>query len=162
MESKTIDLVKDFFKNQLDQHGTTIQAQRIGKRIRGGKDKHVRATMRSTRDKNNIFSKRKFLRGPHIYLDDDLTITQQEERRKEWKKVKTARENGKWARLQNGKAQISDRITHNKQELGHTQEHLTIFSWNYRGYPWRRGPGLGPIAKKNDIIMLTETHEHDG
>ena len=103
MESKTIDLVKDFFKNQLDQHGTTIQAQRIKKWIRGGKDRHVRVTMRSTGDKNNIFSKRKFLRGTHIYLDDDLTLTQQEERRKEWENVKTTRENGKWAWLQNGK-----------------------------------------------------------
>ena len=82
--------------------------------MRGGKDRHVRVKMRNIGDKNNIFSKRKFLRGTHIYLDDDLTIIQKEERRKEWEKVKTARENGKWARLQNGKAQISDRITHNK------------------------------------------------
>lgn len=29
------------------------------------------------------------------------------------------------------------------------------------GYPWRRGPGLGPIAEDKDIICLTETHEHD-
>ena len=60
--------------------------------------------MRSTGDKNNIFSKRKFHRGTQIYLDDDLTVTQQEEWRKEWEKVKTERENGKWAWLQNGKA----------------------------------------------------------
>ena len=75
-QEKTTDLVKDFFKDQLDWHGTTIQSQRIGKWIRGGKDRHVRVTMRSTGDKNIIFSKRKFLRGTHIYLDDDLTITQ--------------------------------------------------------------------------------------
>ena len=29
-------------------------------------------------------------------------------------------------------------------------------------FPWRRGPGIGPIAKGREIIYLTETHEHDG
>ena len=33
---------------------------------------------------------------------------------------------------------------------------------NCRGYPWRRGPRIGPIAERRDIICLTETHEHDG
>lgn len=34
--------------------------------------------------------------------------------------------------------------------------------WNYRGYPWKRGPVLGPIVEGRDIICLMETHEHDG
>lgn len=37
-----------------------------------------------------------------------------------------------------------------------------MVSWNCRGYPWRRGPGLGPIAGDKDIILFTKTHEHDG
>ena len=37
-----------------------------------------------------------------------------------------------------------------------------MVSWNRRGYPWRRGPGLGPIAGRKNIIILTETHKHDG
>ena len=70
--------------------------------------------MRNTRDKNSISSNRKFFRGTHIYLDDDLTLTQQEERRKEWEKVKTTRDKDKRAWLENGRAQINDKITHNK------------------------------------------------
>jgi len=37
-----------------------------------------------------------------------------------------------------------------------------MVSWNCRGYPWRRGPGLGSIAEGKDIIALMETHEHEG
>ena len=51
---KTQDLVKDFLQDQLNWHGRTIQAQRIRKWIREGKDRHVRVTMRNTGDKNNI------------------------------------------------------------------------------------------------------------
>lgn len=36
-----------------------------------------------------------------------------------------------------------------------------MVSWNCRGYLWRRGPRLGPIARNKDIIRLTETQEHD-
>ncbi|KAH9307610.1 hypothetical protein KI387_035521, partial [Taxus chinensis] len=39
---------------------------------------------------------------------------------------------------------------------------MHIVSWNCRGYPWRRGPGLGPIVEGKDIIILMETHEHEG
>lgn len=37
-----------------------------------------------------------------------------------------------------------------------------MVSWNFRGFPWRRGPGLGPIATIKDIIVLTKTNEHEG
>ena len=39
---------------------------------------------------------------------------------------------------------------------------LSLVCWNYRGYPWRRGPRLGPIAEDRDIVCLIETHEHEG
>jgi exonuclease III len=43
-----------------------------------------------------------------------------------------------------------------------TQVSLRLVCWNCRGYPWRRGPGLGPIEEDRDIICLIETHEHEG
>lgn len=43
-----------------------------------------------------------------------------------------------------------------------SQDHLKVVSWNCKGYPWRRGPEVGPIAEGNDVIILVETHEHDG
>ena len=51
-----------------------------------------------------------------IYIDEDLTIGQQEERRKKWEKVKETRENEKWAWLQNDKAQINEKIEHKKYQ----------------------------------------------
>jgi exonuclease III len=37
-----------------------------------------------------------------------------------------------------------------------------LVCWNCKDYPWKRGPGLGPIAEDRDIICLIETHEHEG
>lgn len=47
------------------------------------------------------------------------------------------------------------------QQSNPTQVYLSLFCWNCRGYPQRRGPGLGPITEGRDIICLTKTHEHD-
>ena len=82
------ELTKNFLRDQLDWNGAILQTQRIGKWIKGSKGRHVRVTMRNTKDKNKILSNRRFLKGTHIYLDDDLAITQQDETRKEWEKVK--------------------------------------------------------------------------
>lgn len=75
---------------------------------------HVRVNLVSIEDKNRLLRNKKFLKGTQIYLDEDLTIEQQEERCKEWERVKATRNKGKWAWLQNGKAQVSDIITHQK------------------------------------------------
>ena len=55
-----------------------------------------------------------FLKGTCLYIDEDLTIGQQEERRKEWERVKTIRENENWTWLQYGKVQISDKMENKK------------------------------------------------
>ena len=54
------------------------------------------------------------LRGTHIYLDEDLNFSQQEQQRKEWERVKATRSEGKWAWLVNRKAQIGDRFSNKK------------------------------------------------
>jgi hypothetical protein len=138
------------------------QESRIGQKIEGGRDRHVRVILRNIEDKNMILRNRGLLRGTHIYLDEDLTFSQQEQQRKEWEKVKTTRSEGKWAWLKNAKAQISDRFSNKKYEIGAPQDCLQVISWNCRGYPWRRGPGLGSTTEGKYIIILVETHEYDG
>lgn len=93
-QETTKELVKDFLKDQFEWNGVVMQTQRIGRWTKGCKDRHVTVTMKNAEDKNHIMRKKRSLKGTHIYLDDDLTITQQEVRRKEWEKVKTTRE--KW------------------------------------------------------------------
>ena len=61
-----------------------------------------------------ILRSRGFIIGTHIYLGEDLTISKQEQQRKEWERVKAARSEGKWAWLVNGKAQIGDRFSNKK------------------------------------------------
>ena len=48
----------------------------------------MRVTLRNMEDKMAILKNRGLLRGTHIYLEDDLTFEQQEERRNEQEKVK--------------------------------------------------------------------------
>jgi hypothetical protein len=90
------------------------QESRIGQKIEGGRDRHVRVILRNIEDKNMILRNRGLLRGTCIYLDEDLTLAQQEKQRKEWEKVKTTRNEGKWEWLKNERAQISDCFSNKK------------------------------------------------
>ena len=159
--------------------------------------------MESVQDKHYLLRKKKLLKGSQLFLDEDLTGKQQEERREEVEKVRAARNEGKRAWLYNGKAIIAVFRPHGKtgqqennkektsnsiigrkttgstqmkrgedsnlsfacqtaQQSNPTQVYLSLVCWNYRGYPSRRGPWIGPIAEGRDIICLTKTHEHDG
>ena len=64
-----------------------------------GKKRHVRVTFNNIKDKSTILKNRGPLEDTQMYLDEDLTIIQQEERRKEWEKVKST-----MAWMKNGKA----------------------------------------------------------
>lgn len=79
-----------------------------------GRNIHVRVTLWSIEDKSKIQRNRGLLKGTHIYLDEYLTLTQQEEKRKEWEKVKSTSEVGKWTWLKNRKSQVTDRLTNKK------------------------------------------------
>lgn len=94
--------------------GGIQHANKIGKNVGVGRNRHVRVTLRSIEDKSKILRNRGLLKGTCIYLDQDLTFTQQEEKRKEWEKIKSTRERGNWAWLKNGKAQVTDRLTNKK------------------------------------------------
>lgn len=94
--------------------GHIQQANKIGKKIEGGRDRHIRVVLKNIEDLNAILKNRGLLKGTHIYIDEDLTFVQQEVQRKEWEKVKTTRNEGKWAWLKNGVAQISDHVPNKK------------------------------------------------
>ena len=69
---------------------------------------------------------------------------------------------GQYAWLNKEKAHISDHFSNKKWEIEAPRDCLQVVSWNCRGYPWIRDSGLGPITKGTYIIILVETHEHDG
>lgn len=54
------------------------QANNIGRKTENGKDRHVKVSIRDIEDKLAILKNRGLLRGTHIYLDDDLTLEQQD------------------------------------------------------------------------------------
>ena len=54
------------------------------------------------------------MKGPHFFLDDDLTSKQQERRREEVEKNRAARNEGKRAWLYNGKVVIAMFGPHDK------------------------------------------------
>ena len=107
-------LARDFLRDKLNWTGYIQQANRIGRKTKNGKDRHVRVSLKSIEDKMDILNNSGLLKGTHIYLDEDLTPEQQDERRKEWEKVKSARDAGKWVWLKNGKSQVSEHLTNQK------------------------------------------------
>jgi hypothetical protein len=59
--------------------------------------------------KYSILSKSLSLKGPRIFINDDLIPEDQVELRKEVQKVKEARKEGKWEIIRNRKAIVKDR-----------------------------------------------------
>lgn len=47
--------------------------------------------MASVQDKHYLLSKKKLLKGLHLFLDEDLTSKPQEEKREEVEKIRVAR-----------------------------------------------------------------------
>ena len=83
--------------------------------------------MSSIRDKQILLGKKQLLRGSRFFLDEDLTIRQQEERREEMSNYREERDEGKRACMFNGKFFISFFGPHSKtrQQVG-SQEETTI------------------------------------
>ena len=93
----------------------------------GERARPIRVIMSSIRDKQMLLGKKQLLRGSCFFLDEDLTIRQQEERREEFSNVRATRDEGKRAWLFKGKVVISFFGPHSKtgQQVG-SQEETTI------------------------------------
>jgi hypothetical protein len=90
----TLDLERDCLKDKLQWKRQICQAWRVGK-PNGERARPIKVIMANLRDKDIIISRKKFLRGSQFFLEEDLTIRQQEERRDEMTKVRAARDEGK-------------------------------------------------------------------
>jgi hypothetical protein len=123
---RTLDLTSEFLKDKLLWQGQIFQAWRAGKPS-GKRARPIKVIMSSICDKQTLLGKKKLLRGSRFFLDEDLTIRQQEERREELLKVRAARDEGKRAWLFKGKDVIAFFIPHSKtgQQVG-SQEEATI------------------------------------
>jgi hypothetical protein len=102
----TLDFTSEFLKDKLLWQGRICQTWRVGKPS-GERDRPIKVIMSSIRDKQILLGKKQLLRGSFFFLDEDLTIRQQEERREELLKVRAARDEGKRAWLFKGKTVIS-------------------------------------------------------
>jgi hypothetical protein len=102
----TLDLARDFLKDKLQWQGQICQAWRVGK-PNGERVRPIKVIMPNLRDKDIILSRKQFLKGSRFFLEEDLTVRQQEERRDEMTKVRAARDEGKRAWIYKGKAVIA-------------------------------------------------------
>ena len=106
-------MAREFLKEKLHWKGEIFQARRVGK-ICEERPRPIKVTMETVQDKHQLLRKKKLLKGSHFFLDEDLTIKQQEERREEVKKIRAAINEGKRAWLYNGKVVIAVFGTHDK------------------------------------------------
>ena len=101
-----LDLARDFLSDMMLWQGQICQAWRVGK-PNGERARPIKVTISSTHDKQILLSKKQLLRGSHFFLEEYLTIRQQEETREEMLMVRVAKDEGKMAWLYKGKAVIA-------------------------------------------------------
>jgi hypothetical protein len=132
----TLDLASEFLKDKLLWQGRICQAWRVGKPS-DERARPIKFIMSSIRDKQVLLGKKKILRGSRFFLDEDLTIRQQEERKEEMSKVRTTRDEGKRAWLFKGKDVIAFFSPHSKiGQQGSSQEVATnSLAGNYATRP---------------------------
>ena len=94
----TLELASDFLKDKLHWKGQIFQAWRVGKPS-DERARPIKVIMESARDKQTLLIKKHLLKGSRFFPEKDLTITQQEERKKELSKVRAAKDEGKRAWL---------------------------------------------------------------
>jgi hypothetical protein len=105
----TKEVVTSFFQSQLKVHEPSIlQAYRIGHK-KGDLPRPILVKFGAQLEKARVMANRSMLKGQRIWLDDDLTPTQVQERKIELEKVRVAKDQGLIAYLRNGKALITQR-----------------------------------------------------
>ena len=123
----TLDFARDFLKDKLLWQGQICQAWRVGKFNRE-RARPIKVIMPSLHDKYIILSKKHLLRGSWFFLEEDLTVTQQEERREEILKVRAARDEGKRAWIYKGKSMIAQFGPPRTEQQDGNKEEATNFS----------------------------------
>ncbi|XP_057854166.2 uncharacterized protein LOC131064153 [Cryptomeria japonica] len=109
----TLHLASDFLRDMVRWQGKICQVWRVGK-ICNDRVRPVKVILSDVRDKHNLLNKKQLLRGSRFFLDEDLTIKQEEYKREELAKVRAARDEGKRVWLYKGKAVIAYFGPHSK------------------------------------------------
>jgi hypothetical protein len=93
--------------------------------------------MLSIRDKRILLGKKQLLRGSRFFLDEDLTIRQQEERWEEMSKVRAARDEGKRTCMFKGNTVIAFFVPHSKtkHQVGSQEATTNSLTRNYATRP---------------------------
>eukprot|EP00253_Pinus_taeda_P032593 PITA_32593 len=102
----TFDLARDFLKDKLLWQEHICQAWGVGK-FNGERVRPIKVIMPSLDDKYIILTKKHLLKGSRFFLEEDLTVKQQKERREKMLKVRVARDEGKRAWIYKGKVVIA-------------------------------------------------------
>ena len=116
-EEDTLAIVKE----ELNNTTYLIEAKRLGQII-DHKDRLICVKVSCNDHKYNRVSKSSSLKGPGIFINEDLIPEDQVELRKEVQKVKEARKEGKWEIIRNKKVIVRDRDKKDKTNriLGHS------------------------------------------
>jgi len=108
-KENTKEVVTTFLQQELKVHEPIIlQAYRIGQR-KSDLPRPILIKFGAQSEKVRVMANRSMLKGQRIWLDDDLTPIQVQARKLELEKVKTARDQGWVAYLQNGQAVITNK-----------------------------------------------------
>jgi hypothetical protein len=102
----TLDLARDILKDKLQWQGQICQLWRVGK-PNSERARPIKVIMPILRGKDIILSRKQFLRGSRFFLEEDLTVRQQEERTDEMTKFRAERDEGKRAWIYKGKDVIA-------------------------------------------------------
>lgn len=84
-KNDTLDLARDFLKDKLLWQGQLYLTWKVGK-FNSERARPIKVFMPGLRDKYIIRNKKHLLRGSRFFLEEDLTVRQQEERREEMSK----------------------------------------------------------------------------
>jgi hypothetical protein len=154
----TLDLASDVLKDTLLWQGRICQVWRVGK-PGNERARPIKVIMSSTRDKQILLGKKQLLRGSRFFLDEDLTIRQQEKRREDMSKVREARDEGKSAWLFKSKVVISFFGTLSKtgQQGGSQEARANLLTVNYATRPvWanRGEDSTLSLVGQNKYVMI--------
>ncbi|XP_059066056.1 uncharacterized protein LOC131857459 [Cryptomeria japonica] len=119
VKEHTLDLANDFLSDMVRWQGKIFQAWRVGN-IFDDRVRPIKFILSDVHDKHILLSKKQLLRGSRFFLDEDLTVRQQEYKREELAKVRVARDKVKRVWLYKGKVVIACFGPHSKigQQFG--------------------------------------------
>eukprot|EP00249_Psilotum_nudum_P011352 c23120_g2_i1 orf=1058-1534(+) len=104
-----LNVATKFFQEDLKYplvHGLS-EAYRVGRHVEG-RDRILVVKFKESQERAKALRKRAALKGTSMFIEEDLTPQQQQERRQLVIQMKQARQEGKWAVIWNGRLVVKD------------------------------------------------------